>query len=598
MEREELIVLVTAGQKGDADALTKLFDAFYNDVYYFALKTVKDPDRACDVTQDTFIKIIEHIHQLQEPAAFVSWMKQIAYRECIRSMPKTQEVLVDIDEDGGSIFDIAAEDRTEFIPDAALDQQEFRQAILDILDTLSAEQRAATMLYYYDELPVKQIAQIQNVSEGTVKSRLNYARKSIKSAVEHYEKKHGVRLHSVALLPLLGWLFATTRTSMPAAGVLAASGAAASAAAAAGGVAAGTTAEGGAVATATAAGTGAATATAAGGAAAGISLTAKVIAAVTAAAVLTTTGVTVAVRSKREPALPPTEPSSAYVETLDDPTEPPTTQQTPEVTTEPTAEPTEAPTEPTTEAPAQPTEAPTEETTEAPTEETTEPPTEESTEPAAQGDEIPAGCRYITAGGVTLEAGSRMPETPASGDQFITPDYTYMYQHYISYDTWQSDSGACWGVAVNDKSQSSYGALRAYICNRPVVWLSYTFYGCSNLTTAPAIPDTVTGLYFTFAGCSSLVSAPVIHGNITTMSNAFSDCVSLTTAPVIPANVSFMTFTFSGCTSLTGEVVIHANPSNFLSCFSGTVNPIVLTGSSSHLDEIAATATNGNVTVA
>lgn len=606
MEQEKLIALVTAGQAGDPDALNGLFEAFYNDIYYFALKTVKDPDRACDVTQDTFVRIMEHIGQLQAPAAFVTWMKQIAYRECLRYTPRAQEILVDTDEDGASIFDLAAEDRTEFIPDAALDQQEFRKTILDMLDTLSAEQRAATMLYYYDELSVRQIAQIQNVSEGTVKSRLNYARKSIKSAVEHYEKKHGVRLHSVALLPLLAWLFATSRTSMPAAGVLAASGAVTSVAAAAGGVAAGSTAAGGAVATATAAGSAAAGTAAAGGAAAGtaagISLTAKVIAAVTAAAVLTTTGVTVAVRSKREPALPSTEPSSAYVETLDNPTEQPATQQTPEVTTEPTAAPTEPSAEPTTEAPTEPTEAPTEETTEAPTEETTEPPTEEtteeSTEPAAQGEEIPAGCRYITADGVTLEAGEHMPETPTSGDQFVTPDYTYMYQHYISYDTWQSDSGACWGVAVNDKSQSSYGALRAYICNRPVVWLSYTFYGCSNMTAAPAIPDTVTGLYFTFAGCSSLVSAPVIHGNIGTMSNAFSDCVSLTTAPTIPANVSFLTFTFSGCTSLTGEVVIHAEPGNFQYCFSGTVNPIVLTGSSTMLEELAATATDGNVTVA
>lgn len=606
MEREKLIALVIAGQKGDAEALNGLFDAFYNDVYYFALKTVKDPDRACDVTQDTFVKIIEHIGDLQEPAAFVPWMKQITYRECIRYTPQSKEVLVDMDADGNSIFDIAAEDRAEFIPDAALDQQEFRKTILDMLDTLSAEQRAATMLYYYDELSVKQIAQIQNVSEGTVKSRLNYARKSIKSAVEHYEKKHGVRLHSVALLPLLAWLFATSRTSMPAAGVLAASGAVEAAAATAGGVAtataAGTAAAGG-VATATATGT-----TAAGGtaAAAGVSLTAKIIAAVTAAAVLTTTGVTVAVRSNRapEPTVPPTAPGSAYVETLEDPTEQPSSEEITEAPAEPTTEPsTDPPTEPPTEAPTEPpteppTEVPTEAPTEPPTEVPTEPPTEESTESAAQGEQIPDGCRYITADGVTLEAGQHMPETPAIGDSFITPDYTYMYEYTLSYDTWQPANAYGWGVAVNDKTQSSYGALRSTICGQPVTRLNYAFYGCSNMTSAPAIPSTVYSLFCAFSGCSSLINAPAIPSGVSTMANTFADCYSLQTAPTIPAGVSFMTYTFLNCTCLTGEVVIHADPSgNYQDCFSGTANPITLTGSSTMLEELASTATGGNVTV-
>ena len=46
------------------------------------------------------------------------------------------------------------------------------------------------MMYYFDEMSVKQIAEIQGVSEGTVKSRLNYARKAIKKSVESYEKKN------------------------------------------------------------------------------------------------------------------------------------------------------------------------------------------------------------------------------------------------------------------------------------------------------------------------------------------------------------------------------------------------------------------------
>ena len=79
MNREKLISLVTQAQSGDSQALDALFTEFYNDVYYFALKTVKDSDTACDITQETFLEIIRTIGNLKEPAAFVTWMKQITY---------------------------------------------------------------------------------------------------------------------------------------------------------------------------------------------------------------------------------------------------------------------------------------------------------------------------------------------------------------------------------------------------------------------------------------------------------------------------------------------------------------------------------------
>ena len=60
---------------------------------------------------------------------------------------------------------------------------------------------------YFDEISVKEIAEIQGVAEGTVKSRLNYGRKSIKKSVEAYEKQHGIKLHCKGVIPLLLWLF-------------------------------------------------------------------------------------------------------------------------------------------------------------------------------------------------------------------------------------------------------------------------------------------------------------------------------------------------------------------------------------------------------
>ena len=231
MEKEKLVQTVKLAQKGDSDALNELFNAFYNDVYYFALKNVKDEDLACDITQEAFVEIINTLGNLKEPAAFVTWMKQITYHQCTRYFKKKKDVLVDENEDGDTIFDTMAEERTEFIPDEAVDQADFRATIMAMIDQLPDEQRAATMMYYFDEMSVKEIAQAQGVGENTVKGRLSYSRKAIKKSVEEYEKKNNVKLHCVGLLPLLLWLFRNYGKAMPVAsaktvaeGVSAASG--------------------------------------------------------------------------------------------------------------------------------------------------------------------------------------------------------------------------------------------------------------------------------------------------------------------------------------------------------------------------------------
>lgn len=206
MEREKLEALVSGVQKGDDAAMTELYEAFHDSIYFYIRKTVNDSELAADLTQDTFIEILQSIGSLQEPAAFVTWSRQIAYRRCSAYFKKRHDILVDEDEDGYSVFDTVAEDRAEFIPDEALDKEDLKKTIYGIIEELPEEQRAAIMMRYFDEISVADIAKIQGVSEGTIKSRLNYGRKAIKQSVENYEKKHGIKLHCAGVVPLLLWL--------------------------------------------------------------------------------------------------------------------------------------------------------------------------------------------------------------------------------------------------------------------------------------------------------------------------------------------------------------------------------------------------------
>ena len=160
---------------------------------------------AKDLTQDTFIEIFDTIDALREPAAFVTWSRQIAYHRCTAYNRKRRELL--FDRVGTVMLDTVAEERREFIPDEALDIEELKETIREMIEALPEEQRSAILMRYFEEIPVKDIAEIQGVAEGTVKSRLTYGKKRIKKSVEAYEKQHGIKLHCKGVIPLLLWLF-------------------------------------------------------------------------------------------------------------------------------------------------------------------------------------------------------------------------------------------------------------------------------------------------------------------------------------------------------------------------------------------------------
>ena len=206
-----LIATVKAAQTGDNKAIETLFKEFNQQVFYSVLLTVKNEETAKDITQETFITVIKKINELENPEAFPGWVKKVAHSKC-SDYYKKKEVIHETpaSPDGENDFDIFGnieDDDGDFIPDNALDKDDLKRIILDILNSLPDEQRAAIFMRYYEEMSVKEIAEIQGVSEGTVMSRLNYGRKAIAKAIEEYEKENDIKLHAIPIIPFFGWLF-------------------------------------------------------------------------------------------------------------------------------------------------------------------------------------------------------------------------------------------------------------------------------------------------------------------------------------------------------------------------------------------------------
>ena len=94
------------------------------------------------------------------------------------------------------------------LPEEYITKAEKRKVLLQIMeDTLSFNQYQVVLMFYFNELSIAEIAQALEISEGTVKSRLNSSRAKMKTAIEDYEKKSGDKLHGVVVVPFFTTIF-------------------------------------------------------------------------------------------------------------------------------------------------------------------------------------------------------------------------------------------------------------------------------------------------------------------------------------------------------------------------------------------------------
>ena len=152
-----------------------------------------------DMFHEAFIKAIENLDKFDETRSFQAWFDVILANTCKSHLRKKKvENLQDVTDEEGNA-EIPEEISTIGNPEECWDQNELKQIIKNLLDKLSDEQREAIILFYFQNMPIAQIAEHQNCGEDTVKSRLHQGRNKLKIAVEAYEEQQNVRLHSIGI---------------------------------------------------------------------------------------------------------------------------------------------------------------------------------------------------------------------------------------------------------------------------------------------------------------------------------------------------------------------------------------------------------------
>ena len=186
---------------GDQQAQEELVLAAQNRVYYHCWKMLKHEEDALNATQEILISMLTRLDRLQDPEAFWGWLSAMTANHCRNVLTRgRREAQIPEDDEGNSLLDAFESLDEQTVPDKALDNDETRRMIVELVDQLPPPQRQCVLMFYYEEMSVKDIAAALETSEGTVKSRLNYARKAIKSGVDAYAAQ-GVKLYSA--LPFL-----------------------------------------------------------------------------------------------------------------------------------------------------------------------------------------------------------------------------------------------------------------------------------------------------------------------------------------------------------------------------------------------------------
>lgn len=179
--------LVEQSRKGDVDAFEELIRDYKKTAYNIALRVLRNVEDAEDASQEALIKVYKSIQNFNMQSSFKSWMYRIVVNTCIDFKRKKNINAVSIDEniDLGGNRDIQIEiaDDTNN-PDVLIEKNFNSKLINDAVGRLDEDFKTIIVLRDIQGFSYGEISEILSCNLGTVKSRLNRARRSLKEILE------------------------------------------------------------------------------------------------------------------------------------------------------------------------------------------------------------------------------------------------------------------------------------------------------------------------------------------------------------------------------------------------------------------------------
>lgn len=178
-------LLIRQAQSGEEDAFNALYRKYYKTMLYTAFRFTNNIEDAKDAVQSAFMQMYQSIGNLKDPKYFRLWMNKIVRGKCIDMFHKNKDSVIDTSKE--EIINTFAEEREEYVPHEKLKYTADQDIVVHLMKELPAHYQEVLFYAYYSQFSMKEIADILEIPEGTVKSRLYAAKKSLRDKIMDYE---------------------------------------------------------------------------------------------------------------------------------------------------------------------------------------------------------------------------------------------------------------------------------------------------------------------------------------------------------------------------------------------------------------------------
>jgi RNA polymerase sigma-70 factor (ECF subfamily) len=163
-------------RSGDPDAFEEFFNTYERPVYITALAITRDPFLAEEILQDCFVKAYRARHRLQTDRSPLPWLHRVATNLCYTRIARRRMIMEPIT----ALISNLVADLTPR-PEQVVESRETIEVLQRAVDALPPKQQTAVILYYLHGYSLAESAEIAACTVGTMKSRVHYALKALRS---------------------------------------------------------------------------------------------------------------------------------------------------------------------------------------------------------------------------------------------------------------------------------------------------------------------------------------------------------------------------------------------------------------------------------
>lgn len=168
-------LLILGCQARDESAFKQLVERWEPRLYYYLRRITRSESDVWDILQETWLAVFKSIRRLQDPAKFPPWLYRLARNQASNWFRKEERL--------ARIENTEVQDDSAPASDSCF-AAETAELVHDLLEKLPLPYREVMTLYFLEGFSLKEIADIVEIPEGTVKSRLHYAKNKLREALE------------------------------------------------------------------------------------------------------------------------------------------------------------------------------------------------------------------------------------------------------------------------------------------------------------------------------------------------------------------------------------------------------------------------------